>query len=149
VQGDIDRPFTRLGSLPALLPVMVALRFYACGCFQIVVGNIFSVDKSTVSRIIERISRAFSSRINEYVRLPRRNEATKTINKFYQMANFPSVHHVCRKKMEKYKSENSVLSHSGSYHDDFMVLCCEDTDVLSSVDGNPAQQAARCVVLFW
>lgn len=91
VQGDIDRAFTRLGSLPALLQVMVALRFYACGCFQIVVGDIFGIDKSTVSRVIERVSRALSSRINEYVRLPRRNEATKTIEKFYQMANFPNV----------------------------------------------------------
>ena len=32
VRDDVEHPATRHGSLPALLQVLVALRFYATGC---------------------------------------------------------------------------------------------------------------------
>ncbi|KAK7095731.1 hypothetical protein V1264_005102 [Littorina saxatilis] len=74
------------------MQLMVALRFYATGCFQQVVGDIFGIDKTTVSRIIEKVSRAFSVRLNEFVRLPTPlQEADQTIAKFYQKADFPNV----------------------------------------------------------
>jgi len=91
IADDIDHPMPRKGSLPPLMQMMVALRFYASGCFQIVIGDIFGIDRSTVSRIIERVSRAFNERLNEFVQFPTQEEAPKVMADFYKQANFPNV----------------------------------------------------------
>ncbi|KAK7488592.1 hypothetical protein BaRGS_00020209 [Batillaria attramentaria] len=70
IGDDIDHPVPRKGFLPPLVQAMVALRYYASGSFQVVIGDTFGIDRSTVSRIIDRVSRAFDSRLNEFVRFP-------------------------------------------------------------------------------
>ena len=44
----------RKGSLTPTLQVLIALRFFACGSFQLVVGDLFGVSKATISRTIHR-----------------------------------------------------------------------------------------------
>eukprot|EP00745_Piridium_sociabile_P032193 TRINITY_DN54078_c0_g1_i4.p1 TRINITY_DN54078_c0_g1~~TRINITY_DN54078_c0_g1_i4.p1 ORF type:complete len:286 (+),score=33.99 TRINITY_DN54078_c0_g1_i4:34-891(+) len=91
IADDIDHPLPRHGSLPPLSQLMIALRFYATGSMQIVVGDLFGVSKRTVGRIIDRVSKAFSVRLNEYVRLPVQRDADRSMDGFYAMANFPNV----------------------------------------------------------
>lgn len=91
IEDDIDHPFQRKGSLTPLMQLMIALRFYASGCFQEVVGDLFGVDKSTVCRVINRVSRAFANRLNEYVRMPTGETANRTMEQFFRIANFPNV----------------------------------------------------------
>ena len=50
VWDAIEYPVTRQGSLSGLLQVLIALRFFATGCFQNLVGEMIGVDKSTASR---------------------------------------------------------------------------------------------------
>ena len=50
VRDDIDRPTNRSSPLSVSLQVMVALRFYATGTFQSVVGDIHMISKASVSR---------------------------------------------------------------------------------------------------
>ena len=42
-------------AVPLLLQLLVALRFYATGCFQMVDGDLFGVYKSTVCRIVSSV----------------------------------------------------------------------------------------------
>ena len=39
IRDDIEYPATRQGSLPAVIQLLIALRFYATGCFQKMVGE--------------------------------------------------------------------------------------------------------------
>jgi hypothetical protein len=50
--------------------VLVALRFYAGGSFQVIVGDTFNLHKSTVSRIIRQVSLAITVRMEQFIRYP-------------------------------------------------------------------------------
>uniref|UniRef100_A0A8C1LQH5 DDE Tnp4 domain-containing protein n=1 Tax=Cyprinus carpio TaxID=7962 RepID=A0A8C1LQH5_CYPCA len=45
---DIEHQTQRSYAIPALLQVLIALRFFACGTFHSVIANVFKVHKSTV-----------------------------------------------------------------------------------------------------
>ena len=75
-------------AVPPLLQLLVALRFYATGCFQMVDGDLFGVHKSTVCRIVSRVSKAIAGLKNQYIRFEPRRETTA---EFYGRAGFPGV----------------------------------------------------------
>ena len=50
----------RNAAAPPMLQLLVALRFYATGCFQRVDGDLFGLHNSTVRRIVSRVSRSTS-----------------------------------------------------------------------------------------
>ena len=85
----------RKGSLPATptLQVLIALRFFACGCFQLVVGDLFGVSKATISRTIYRVSAAFARLVPRHVRFhpQRETDAMKVVFHAVPVANFPNV----------------------------------------------------------
>lgn len=87
---DIDIP-TRKGSLTPLLQVMVALRFYACGCFQDVCGELIGIDQSTVSRTIPRVTNALLRQLHQSVKLPDQQTADRTKLKIFTTYGFPNV----------------------------------------------------------
>lgn len=89
--GDAIDVSMRQGSLPVSMQILIALRYFACGSFQIVIGDLFGVHRSTVSRVVDRVSRVVSGQLNNYVRMPSAVEATENAQRFYQMANFPNV----------------------------------------------------------
>ena len=51
VYNDLVRPTKRNHALTVETQVLIALRFFACGSFQQVIGDVIGVDKSTVSRL--------------------------------------------------------------------------------------------------
>ena len=48
----------RKGALPPVLQVLLTLRFYACGSFQDVCGELVGVHQATASRTITRVTEA-------------------------------------------------------------------------------------------
>ncbi|CAN7949970.1 unnamed protein product, partial [Ixodes pacificus] len=54
----LRRPTARSCSLPVDAQVLLALRFYASGSFQSVVGDVANMSQSSSSRIINRVSSA-------------------------------------------------------------------------------------------
>ena len=75
-----------------MLQLVIALRYYATGCFQLVVADLTQVHKSTVCRAIHRVSRATASLRAQYVSLPDSNdERMQTMKEFYAIALFPGV----------------------------------------------------------
>ena len=57
---ELEHPLPRGGSLPPLMQVLVALRFFASGAFQQTTGDLFNIDRRTVGRIIARFSSVLS-----------------------------------------------------------------------------------------
>jgi DNA-binding transcriptional ArsR family regulator len=92
VSDVLEYPAQRKGSLPPLLQVLVALRFYAIGTFQNAVGDLIGVDQSTVSRTLTRVTDAFLALSRRYIKMPTKRQATASKVKFYNMQRFPNVH---------------------------------------------------------
>ena len=72
--------------------LLMTLRFYATGTFQLVVGDTFHVNKGTVCRTIHRVTRAIASLRDKYVRFPSTAQERRDImNSFYQSSGMPGV----------------------------------------------------------
>ena len=72
--------------------MLTALRYYAVGGFQDVIGAGHGVHKSTVSRCIHRVSQAICRHDNEYIRFPHTAEERREVmGKYYKLCGFPRV----------------------------------------------------------
>ena len=91
VREAIEYTTTRQGSLSALLQVFIALRFYATGCFQNLVGEMIGVDKSTASRAIHRVTNAMVALMPRWVYMPTQQEADRQKVKFMRIAGHPNI----------------------------------------------------------
>lgn len=76
-------------SVPTVLQVCVALRFYATGSFLNSVGDAVGLHKSTVSRIVYRVSSEISKMLPEFPTNP--NALNKLKVEFHAIAGFPNV----------------------------------------------------------
>ena len=73
--------------------MLITHRFLASGSFQQVTGDtLASLDKSTVSRIIRRVTVALSRKMNQFIKFPQSQEDREIIKQgFYEIANFPCM----------------------------------------------------------
>ncbi|XP_056004148.1 putative nuclease HARBI1 [Ostrea edulis] len=94
IQNDIMPLTNRNHSVPAIVQVMVALRYYATGKMQLCSGDNFGLHQSTVSRIIQRVTTALvqPNIVKRFVSFPM---DPGTIRKhqvdFFAIAGFPGV----------------------------------------------------------
>ncbi|XP_016300735.1 putative nuclease HARBI1 [Sinocyclocheilus anshuiensis] len=88
IEPAIRHGSDRNAAIPPMLQLLTALRFYATGCFQMVDGDLFGVHKSTVSRIVGRVSQAIAALKNQYIRFAPTGETSAG---FYRRAGFPGV----------------------------------------------------------
>jgi len=90
--SDEIAPSTRRNhSLSATEQVLVTLRFLASGSFLEVIGDTFlSYDKSTVSRVVRRVTLALASKVNEFVKFPTTaNERDEIKHGLFRVGGFP------------------------------------------------------------
>lgn len=79
-------------AVPGLLQMFCALRYYACGSFQRVVGDGFGIHRSTVSRIVVRVTNAICRLTNRYISFPQRaQDFIRHKQAFHNIAGFPNV----------------------------------------------------------
>lgn len=72
--------------------LLLTLRFFATGCFQQVVGDHINIHKSTVSRIIARITLHIASHAQVYIKMPRTRESIlQNMSNFHRIRGFPRV----------------------------------------------------------
>ena len=90
VEADITL-INRRGTMPPLLQVLTALRFYATGSFQEVCGEVIGIHQSTVSRTITRVTEALLKHVAEYVHLPTQEEAEGTKLQYFRRNGFPNA----------------------------------------------------------
>jgi hypothetical protein len=92
LNDELKWPSNKSGALPVELQILTALRFYATGSFQNVIGDTHGIHRSSVSRIISRVSNALSGVINNYVYLPNDENGFRLLKQgFYERGRFPNV----------------------------------------------------------
>jgi hypothetical protein len=93
VRDEISPETNRSHTVSATNQVLITLRFLASGSFQQVTGDsLASLDKSTVSRIVRRVTVALSRKMNQFIKFPQSQEERGTVKQgFYEIANFPCV----------------------------------------------------------
>lgn len=78
--------------VPPLLQVLVTLRFYGAGTFQVVSGDLVNISQPTVSRIVERVTTVIAAGLfPALVKLPDSTQAAQVMQEFYRMGDFPGV----------------------------------------------------------
>ena len=91
LRQDVEFALPRKGALTPVLQVCLALRFYATGSFQSVVGDLIGVDQSTACRTITRVTDAVMLRVRDWVKMPTQAQADHQKQKFNAMRGLPSV----------------------------------------------------------
>ena len=92
LEEDLKWPSNKSGALSVEIQILTALRFYASGSFQNVIADAHNIHISSVSRCINRVSRALSQRINNYITFPSEEQGRISVKQgFYERANFPNV----------------------------------------------------------
>ena len=69
--------------------VLIALRFYATGTFQRVIGDLFGASVFAACTVIHKVSRAIAKQKGQFPSFKENLADTKT--KFYDVAHFPDV----------------------------------------------------------
>lgn len=91
IQERLEYPTERNLPLSPTQQFLIALRYYATGSFQIVMGDTAGVSKATVSRIVHRVSVAIAALRPLYISFPRVEEQREVMQGFFEGARFPGV----------------------------------------------------------
>ena len=67
---DLEPQSNRNNPVPVALQVCAALRFYASGSFQAVLGDRSGLSQPTLSRIITKFTEALTRRVNQFISFP-------------------------------------------------------------------------------
>jgi hypothetical protein len=90
--NDLKRSTQRSQSLPVVIQVCTALRFYSQGAFFRATGDCINVSKSSQSRCVYNISKALSLKVNQFVKFPKtENELSSMKHGFYAIKQMPNV----------------------------------------------------------
>ncbi|XP_037528827.2 putative nuclease HARBI1 [Rhipicephalus sanguineus] len=78
--------------LPPLMQLLIALRFYGAGTFQLVSGDLVNVSQPTVSRVVKRISALLAETLFPVlVKFPEASQVSGVMEEFYKIGKFPGV----------------------------------------------------------
>jgi len=92
IEDQLEHPTRRSESLSAMNQLLIALRFYATGSFQLVIGDTFAVDNATVCRTLKRVTQAIAGLRSKYVKLPETVEQRRnSMQLFYSQSQLPGI----------------------------------------------------------
>jgi nuclease HARBI1 len=92
IEDKLEYVSNRNDSITPINQLLIALRFYATGTFQLVVGDTFAVCKATVCRIVHKVTEAIAGLRIKYVKFPTTpQERQDTMNLFYSASKMPGV----------------------------------------------------------
>ncbi|XP_039764330.1 putative nuclease HARBI1 [Pararge aegeria] len=134
----------RNDGISAETKILVALAFYASGCYQTLVGQsaLHNVAQKTVSRAVRQVTEALNIIFRKYVKWPTQSDTRNAIKaKFYQKFDFPGVlgcidgTHVAiiRPKVH----EERYFNRKGFHSLNVMIICDSDLNILCIDASNP------------
>jgi hypothetical protein len=88
--NDLKRSTHRSQSLPVVIQVCTALRFYSQGAFFRATGDCINISKSSQSRCVYNVSEALSLKVNQFVKFPK-TELSSMKHRFYAIKQMPNV----------------------------------------------------------
>ncbi|CAI6359398.1 unnamed protein product [Macrosiphum euphorbiae] len=91
--GDsIKHKTNRSSSLSPVLQLLIALRYYATGAFQMVLGDHIQVNKSTVCRVIKTVSTEIARLRPQFIEFPSTVVEQQRVQLgFFRLHQFPRV----------------------------------------------------------
>lgn len=81
----------RADCISPMLQLLIGLRFFATGSFQVVIADIANVSKATVCRITEKVSTAVALLRRQYIYMPTSQQRPTVASTFHDIAGFPRV----------------------------------------------------------
>ncbi|KAE9521249.1 hypothetical protein AGLY_018341 [Aphis glycines] len=92
VGTDLKHCTSRNFAIIPEIQLLIALRYYATGAFQAVLGDHIQVHKSTVCRIVKRVSKRLACLRPFFINMPKnQNEKQEVLIGFYQTHNFLGI----------------------------------------------------------
>ncbi|XP_031327357.1 putative nuclease HARBI1 isoform X1 [Photinus pyralis] len=92
IEHRLEYFHNRNNSISPMNQLLLTLRAYASAGHFVAVGDFVHADKSTVCKIVSKVSRLIASIAREFIYMPRNEvEIASAQNKFYDIAGFPRV----------------------------------------------------------
>lgn len=92
IEDQLEHSTARNGGLSAMNQLLITLRFYATGTFQLVVGDTFGVNKATICRTVHKVTRVIAGLRAKYVHFPATDQERRdTMVLFHQSSKLPGV----------------------------------------------------------
>ena len=92
IGAELEPSFQRNHSIPGMLQIFCALRYYSSGSFYAVLGDGVGIHKYSVCRIVSRVTLALCRLANRNIKFPQRRQTlVDTKQGFHDIANMPNV----------------------------------------------------------
>ncbi|KAJ8915524.1 hypothetical protein NQ315_012405 [Exocentrus adspersus] len=92
IGNNIEKISMRRNTLSVVDQVLITLRFYATGSFQILIGDDNDVHKTTVCRVIKKVSCEIARLCPHFIKMSQtKNEVIAVKAGFYDIRRFPNV----------------------------------------------------------
>ena len=91
LQDDLESSTFRNKAIPPLIKVLISLRFFASGSFQIIITDTFNVDQSTVSKAVHSVCNALVRRSHRFIKFPIAQGIQENKRKLYDFGNSPNI----------------------------------------------------------
>lgn len=89
LKNDLEPIDFRGYPLSTVQQIMIALRYYATGSFQIVLGDLAGISQSTAGNVVHRVSKAIARKNREFIKMPVGDSFQQTQEKFFEKARIP------------------------------------------------------------
>ncbi|XP_064476230.1 putative nuclease HARBI1 [Ornithodoros turicata] len=145
LEPALKRPTAPRQAIPVDVQLLLALRFYASGSFQSVVGDVAAVSQSSASRIVAGVTKAIVELAASEINFPRTaHNVRKTALGCLEIAGFPKVLGAIDCTHVLVKAPNKVLrqayrNRKGLYSINVQAVCnadCEFTQVTARWPGS-------------
>ena len=88
---DLAPQTRRSHAIPGVITWCVTLNYYATGSLYSTLQNSFGISRTSISRIIHRVTARICNVYKDQIRFPDEDATNVNIHKFYQLARFPKV----------------------------------------------------------
>ncbi|XP_041350851.1 putative nuclease HARBI1 [Gigantopelta aegis] len=90
VRQDIEQPTRQNHAVSSELQVLIALRFYATGGFQLTMADVHGLSQTTVCNVLKRVTIAIARLRPHYIAFPNNVELDSVKPRFLNIAGFPN-----------------------------------------------------------
>jgi len=85
LERDLTHESDRGNPISAEKQILVAIRYYATGSFQVVMGDTIGISQSQVSKIVAKVSIAICSLYKQFIVFPTNQNSANIMNGFYRL----------------------------------------------------------------
>ena len=142
LSDKLIRETSRSGALGVETQVLVALRYYASGCFYVDTGVAHGISKSSVSRALHQVTDSLCEHVQQYISFSTEDESLRIRKeKFFEFSNFPNVIGLVDGTQVPIKGpivdEHLYVCRKGYHSVNMQIVCGPSLDILDIVSKWP------------